>query len=189
MRALRNIFAAVGLALATLAAVSLSVYALTNPPTFAPRMFQTQQVHYIRFSANFNSCTLASGTCSFKIGALPYNAWLSTVQQQITTSFNSGSTDTIAIGISSGGAQIVAAQSVHGAAGDAAALTVIHPGIVTTGNLATSTGADGGFDVWVTYASGGGAPTAGAAQYVLTYFAPNDGSCAPVPLGSTAGPC
>ena len=184
MRNMRKILYGLGFSLLATAA-----FALTVPPTFSPRMFQTQQVHYMRFTVNFNSCTLASGTCSFKVGAIPYNSWLTDIRQQITTSFNSGTTDTVGIGTATGGVTLVAAQSVHGAAGDAAALTVVHPGITSTGNGIASTGAEGGFDIWVTYTQTGSAPTAGTAVYLLTYAAPNDGSCAPVPLGSTAPAC
>lgn len=191
MRSLRNIFhglkavvaASVGLTLATAA------FALTAPPTYSPRAFQTQQLHYMRFTVNFNSCVLVSNTCSFKVGALPYNAWLVSASQQIITSFNSGTTDTVALATASGGAQLVAAQSVHGSAGDATALTLVHPGIASVGSGASQTGAEGGFDVWAVYAQTGAAPTAGQAVYLIQYAAANDGSCAPVPLGATAGAC
>jgi hypothetical protein len=113
--------------------------------------------------------------------------------QQIATSFNSLSTDTIAIGVTSAnGNELVAAQSVHGAAGGATALTVVSTaaGTVVTGAGATSTATNGsGFDIWVKYAQTGTAPTAGAASYIIEYAAPNDGSCAPVPQGSTAIAC
>ena len=56
MRSLRTFLsAAVGTALLATAA-----YALTAPPSFNPRMFPDQQTHYLRFTANFNSCTLAA---------------------------------------------------------------------------------------------------------------------------------
>lgn len=167
--------------------------ALTIPPNFAPRMFQEQMTHYLRFTVNYNSCVLSSGSCTFKVGAVPYNAWIVRGYQQIVTSFNSGTTDTIAIGVTSTNAnELVAAQSVHsGGGGGATALTVVSTaaGTVVTGDNATSTGGNGGFDIWVKYAQTGAAPTAGSASYVLEYFAPNDGSCGPVPLGSTAGAC
>jgi hypothetical protein len=160
--------------------------ALTFPPTFAPRQFNTQQTHYLRFTVNFNSCVLASGTCSVKVGAVPYNAFLVRAYQQIITSFNSATTDTVAIGTAVGGGQIVAAQSVHGAAGAATALTLPSAGITPTGNGTTPSGGDGGFDIWAVYAQTGTAPTAGQAIYVIEYIAPNDGACQPTPISSGA---
>jgi hypothetical protein len=178
-------------AVVALAAVLVAPFAkaLTSPPTFAPRYYQTEQTHYFRFTANFNSCVLVSNTCSFKIGAFPYNAWLLRASQQIITSFNSATTDTVALGTASGGAQLVAAQSVHGAAGDATALTIVHPGITSVGNGISQTGAGGGFELWVTYAQTGAAPTAGQAVYLFEFAAPNDGSCVAVPLGATSPAC
>lgn len=174
-------------AAALIGAVGLA-RALTSPATYAPRMFQTQQVHYERFSFAFNSCVLVSNACSLKMGALPYNAWLTTFRQQIITSFNSGTTDTIGFGLASGGVTVVAAQSVHGAAGDATALSLVHAGITLTGNGVTPTGLDGGFDLFATYAQTGSAPSAGLAVFELEYVAPNDGACTNAPLGSVPTP-
>ena len=183
---------AAAIAFAALSGFTAStVYALTSPATFAPRNFQTQQTHYVRFTVNFNSCVLVANACTLKIGALPYNAFIVRGYQQIVTSFNSATTDTLAVGISQTSAnELVAAQSVHGAAG-VSTLTIASTGSGTqvTGNGATQTGADGGFDVWVKYAQTGAAPTTGQAVIVLEYFAPNDGACAPVPTGATAGAC
>jgi hypothetical protein len=179
-----------GLALFATSGVAL---ALTIPPSFNPRMFPSQQTHYLRFTINFNSCVLASGSCTVKVGAVPYNAWILRAYQQIATSFNSLSTDTISIGVTStSGNELVAAQSVHGAAGGATALTVVSTaaGTVVTGAGATSTATNGsGFDIWVKYTQTGTAPTAGAASYIMEYAAPNDGACSAVPNGSTAIAC
>ncbi len=62
-------------------------------------------------------------------------------------------------------------------------------GIAVTGNGIAQTGPNGGFDVWATLTATTGAPTAGSAQYVIEFIAPNDGSCAPVPAGATAPAC
>ncbi len=188
MRNLRAIM----VGLAALFGVATAAFALTVPPSFEPRQFSTQQTHYLRFTVNYNSCVLSAGSCAFKVGALPYNAFVIRGYQQIVTSFNSGTTDTLSIGVTQANAnELVAAQSVHGSAGGATALTIVstNAGTVVTGDGATQTGTNGGFDVWVKYAQTGSAPTAGQAVEVLEYFAPNDGSCAPVPLGATAAAC
>lgn len=161
--------------------------ALTFPPTFAPRQFNTQQTHYLRFTVSFNSCALVSNTCSAKVGAVPYNAFIVRAYQQIITPFNSGTADTVALGTAPGGAQIVAAtNSVHGAAGAATVLALVSAGITPTGNGTTPNGGDGGFDIWAVYAQTGTAPTAGQAVIVIEYIAPNDGACLPTPPSSGA---
>jgi D-alanyl-D-alanine dipeptidase len=165
--------------------------------SFAVRSFPDQQVHYWRFTVNFNSCQLpaAAGNCSVRVGALPYNAFMLRATQQVTVAFNSTTTDTLALGTTSGSGNIVAAQSTH-AAGPAAALTLANPGLGAVGAGVTGNGAaqtaqlGGGFDIWATIAyTGATAANAGQAIIVLEYAAPNDGSCAPVPANATAPAC
>src|SRR5271154_718737 len=185
----------------TLSVVSMAAFALTVPPTFSPRQFVTQQTGYIRvnvtitgaggISANGVSCTLVSNACSVKVGAVPYNSFIVRGYQQILTSFNSASTDLLGIGTTTAGVNLVAAQSVHGAAGGSTALTIVaaNAGLAVTGNGIASTGTDGGFDIYVNYSQTGTAASAGQAILVLEYFAPNDGTCVDVPLGSTGVAC
>ena len=162
-------------------------------PQFNPRSFASQQTTYTRFAVNFNSCTLpaAAGNCSFKVGAIPYNAFIVRGYMQVYTAFNSTTTDTVAVGTASGGAQLVAATSTH-AAGPGAALTIVaaNLGTAATGNNILPTGANGGFDIWATIAfTGATAATAGNAVVVLEYFLPNDGACTSVPMGQAAAGC
>ena len=181
----RGIGAALGLILSAVAA-----FALTIPPQYAPQQYTSAQTHYVRFTVNFNSCVLVSNTCSVKVGALPYNSFVVRAYQQVYTAFNSGTTDTLAVGTASGGAQLVAAQTVHATtAGLPLTVVAANLGTAATGNKIAQTGANGGFDVWVTYAQTGAAPSAGSAVIILEYFAPNDGSCVTVPLGGTAAGC
>ena len=173
-------------------------YALTKPPTFAPRNTISQQVAYFRINANFNNidgqpCVYVSLKCTVKIGALPYNAYVIRATQQIITNFNSSVSDTLSIGLTSTSAnELVAAQSVHTGAGNQATLTVVSSGsgVQLTGNNAVQTGADGGFDIWVQLIAGATpTATAGQAIVILEYISPNDGSCTDVPMGATAGAC
>jgi hypothetical protein len=196
MRALRNIFAAVGFGLATLAAVTLSAIALTVPAQYSPRVFQTQQTHYIRFTFNFNSCVIPAGAavCTVKVGALPYNAFLTAVHWQIITVFNPTTSATISLGTTSTAAtNIKAALNVFTGQATTAGLDTAFAGAgeLVTGSGAASTGADGGFDLYATYTTGanGSQGTTGQIVFILEYIGPNDGSCAPVPLGSTATAC
>lgn len=178
-----------GLALSW-ALVATVAYALTIPPTVSPRQFPTQQTHYVRFVVNYNDCVLVSNTCSVKRAALPYNSFIVRAYQQVSTAFNSGTTDTLALGTASGGGQIVAAQTVHaGTAGLPLTVLAANLGLAATGNGIAQTGANGGFDLWSVYAQTGAAPSAGQAELIVEYFAPNDGSCVYTPLGSTNPPC
>ena len=185
---LRSTVAALGLGLMT--AGALAPAALGQ--TFPPRYLTDQQTTYTRFAVNFNSCVVPiAGGCSFRVGAVPYNAFMVRGYMQVYTAFNSTTTDTVAIGTASGGAQLVAATSTH-TAGPGAPLTIVaaNLGTAATGNNATQTGGNGGFEIWVTLAStGAAAPTAGNAVVILEYFLPNDGACAAVPMGSTAPGC
>jgi hypothetical protein len=123
--------------------------------------------------------------------ALPHNAFVVRGTQQIITAFNSGTTDTVSVGVTATNAnELVAAQSVHGAAGvSALTLAATGAGTQAAGNGVTQTGSSGGFDIWVKHAQTGTAPSAGQVVIVLEYFAPNDGDCGPVPNGTTAPAC
>lgn len=170
--------------------LGLAAWALTVPPTVSPRQFPTQQVHYARFVVNFNDCVLVANTCSVKRVALPYNSYILRASQQVSTAFNSATTDTLALATTSGGGQIVAAQTVHtGTAGLPLTIVAANLGIAATGNGIAQTGTNGGFDLWSVYAQTGAAPTAGVAEIVLEYIAPNDGSCVYVPQGATSPAC
>ena len=160
--------------------------ALVLPPSYAPRQFPDQMTHYLRFTVNFNSC-VPVGNCSFKVGALPYNAFITRVTSIVPTAFGS-TTNSIALGTASGGGQIVAAITATAAVNTPTAGTVV-AAENNTGNGATQTGTNGGFDVWATMSFTGTAPSTGTAVVVIEYFAPNDGSCQPVPMTATAGAC
>lgn len=202
---LKNLGRAGVAAMFALLVTSMAVFALTVPPTYSPRQFQTQQTAYLRFvvqatgtgvSVNGVSCAAAvtgGGNCSVKIGALPYNAFVVRAFQQVTTAFNSTTTDTLGIGTATGtgNQNIVAAQTVHaGTAGLALTVVAANLGIAATGNGIAQTGANGGFDLYATFVyTGANIATAGTAVVVIEYFSPNDGLCIDVPQGATGVAC
>ncbi len=171
--------------------VGPAALALVVPQAFAPRQFPTQQVHYLRFTVNFNSCVYVSLTCSFKVGALPYNAYVLRINNQVTTAWNAGTSQSIALGTSSAGANIVASAATGPSTGGGAASTVVaaNLGVAATGNNIAQTGTNGGFDLWATITIVGALPTTGQTNYVLEYIAGNDGQCGPVAIGGTAAAC
>ena len=167
-------------------------------PNFSPRYFGDQQTTYTRFSVNFNSCNVVVGTpCSFKVGAIPYNAFIVRGYTQTFTSFTGATTMTASLGtaVATPG-NLVGATSIL-TAGNAAALTIAATGlglgvngtVGVTGNNAAPTGSNGGFDLWVTLTTTVAAPTAGSAVMILEYVLPNDGACTSVPTvpGATIG--
>ena len=190
MRKLRTILGLVGVLLSATVALALTV-----PPTYAPREFSSQQIHYFRVnvalgSINGQGCVLAAGSCSVKIGAEPYNSLMKAVTIYPVTTFNSGTTDTVAIGTASGSGNILAATTVHtSATASIVSSSLAGFGLAVTGNNVTPTGSNGGFDLWVTYAQTGSVATQGQVILAIDYMAPNDGTCTMVPLGSTAAAC
>lgn len=193
-------------AICAVLAASAVAMALTVPATYPPRMFGTEQTHYLRFTVNFNDCVLASNTCSLKRGAVPYNAFIVRAYRQLITAFNSGTSDYIAITAAAAACTTTTGNcgatanvlvmpetgaGIHGTAGTGAiSLTVFagSAGTNATGAGDTPTGADGGFDIYAQYLQVSTAPTAGQAVYVLEYIAPNDGSCTTPALGAVPSP-
>ena len=204
MRILRNIGGGGAASLLLLGALAATpaIAQPAQPRSFAPRMFSDQQTTFLRFSITPTSCVLpaAAGSCSFRVGAVPYNSFILRGYMQVYTAFNSTTTDTVAIGtgnVASGNsANLVAATSTH-TAGNAAALTIAptglglgNPGV--TGNGAVQSGGNGGFEIYATIAyTGAAAATAGNAAVILEYIAPNDGACSTnlLPGATTLPPC
>lgn len=191
--------------------------ALVIPGQFAPRQFPTQQVHYERHvvslaagsTANTTvvtvdgvvACITAASTtsanCSVRIAALPYNAFVVRGYVQVPTACNTGGTGpacTLSLGTTSGGTQLVNGQSIISSiAGTAMTIVAANLGIAATGNGITASGANGGFDLFLTItetATTMTEATTGTAIVVLEYFAGNDGGCVVnVPIAGTAAAC
>jgi hypothetical protein len=189
------------------ALVALGIGAIIAGPVFAttqtitpltiknPRVLQEQATHYIRFTVNYNQCPLrtADTACSFRVAALPYNAFLVAISKQIITTFNPTTSATIALGTTGQGTDIMAAFNVF----TGQATTAVYDtgfaaaGEAVTGNGATPTGTNGAFDVYATYTVGaaGSQGTQGQVIFIIQYIAPNDGGCSAVAAGATATAC
>lgn len=181
---------AVGAALGSLLTAPIAVFALNVPAQYAPRYFQTQQTHYIRFSLQVTSCVQVSNSCTIKVpAALPYNSLVMRVTAITNTAFNSTTSDGITLGITSASHNeiVSSACSIHAQA--IVACTVLATAGSATGNGATQSGLDGGFDLFINWTGGGGTPNTGNAAIVIEYVAPNDGTCTAVPLNTTATGC
>jgi len=183
-------------------------FALTIPPTFAPRYFPTQQVHYERHIVTFSpsgmtadglfTCVWNASTpfvCAVKVGALPYNAYVVRISMQVTTACTASTACGVGMGtgtVASGNQlNLMATASILSTTG-AVNQTVVaaNAGIAATGNGIAQSGADGGFDLFITGTATVALPTAGTAVLVLEYFAGNDGGCiTPSIAGGTSPAC
>lgn len=170
---------------------------LTINPTRSvpPRVFDSQQTHYVRFVYNYNQCPLRSGdtACSMRVTSLPYNAFVTTIHKQIITTFNPTTSATIALGVSGQDTTLMAAFNVFTGQSTAAVTDTGFAGAgeLVTGAGATQTGLNGGMDIYATYTVGaaGSQGTQGQVVFIIEYIAANDGSCIKVPLGSTGVAC
>lgn len=175
--------------------VAATTTTITSQNTRPPRILPDQQTHYVRFTVNYSDCPLRTTdtACSRRVASLPYNAFLVAISKQIITTFNPTTSATIALGTTGQGTDIMAAFNVF----TGQATTAVYDtsfssaGEAVTGAGATSTGAAGGFDVYMTYTVGaaGSQGTQGQAVFIIQYIAPNDGSCVAVPAGGTSGAC
>jgi len=178
-----------------LLAITGLAYAQRTP---SPRVFPSQQVHYERhiititgtgFSVDQGqlgqACAFVAATCSVKFAAVPYNAFIVRGNWFQNVACNAVTTCTMSIGTASGGAQLVSALDIKTVTAGAPALTIVTAGqgSQVTGNGIAQTGANGGFDLWVSVSSTGGLPSAGSIVFTLEYLGPNDGNCVAVPIG------
>jgi len=196
MKIIRNLAGAFGIGLSVLAVAALStpVFAQPvplSPRSFAARVFPTQQTHYLRFPITFNSCVPVSLVCTYKVGSVPYNAFIVRAFTQTYTTFTGATTATASFGTTSTAAVNLMAATTILTAGNAIAQTVAAGGLGTTvtGNGIAQTGTLGNFDIFVTITYTVANATAGNAVGIIEYIAPNDGACIAVGSGATAPGC
>jgi len=154
----------VGAAVAAPAAGLGLLLALTIPPSIAARNSGEQQLHYFRY--RFTVANVPALSAGLKIARLPSRAFINSISVYVSTAFNSVTTDSIQLGSTASGVDILAAgTSIH--AGGYTALT-------SAAGLGIVVGTTGEQDVYLKYASTGGAASAGDATLVITYFPDND---------------
>jgi hypothetical protein len=204
MKLFRNLMAAAGIALSMLAVASFSLIAPAmaqavpaGSRSFQAREFQTQQTHYLRFTLNFNSCVVPAGaaTCNIKVGAVPYNSFLTGINYQLITTFNPTTSATWSLGTNTTGTNILAAQNVFTGQATTEVSLIASNAFAGQGELVTGAGATqtgrGGFDIYAVYTTGanGSQGTQGVVVFIISYIAPNDGTCIAVPLATTGIAC
>jgi hypothetical protein len=162
-------------ALALLAFGTGAALALTNPPSYSPRVLQTQTTVHFRKTVNFNDANIATGV---KFGALPQGAYITGVRCYVSTAFNAGTTNSIAVGTTASGSDVLAAGTTAGT--NCVAATTGNQNITSAAGLGlavaagTPTGSNGGFDLFARFTQTGTAATAGQVTIVIDYIANDD---------------
>ena len=175
------------LMLAAIAAAAMvgNAYALTPEPdqTRVPpiRHIRVQGVNYIRFNINWNDPNISGGVLLPM--SLPANAYILSIDADVTTAFNAGTTNSVSIGVTKSSANEIAAAGttagtniVAGSTGMNHLTAAAGLGVVVTGNTSDQQG--GGsipayVPVYAKYAQTGTAATAGAVTIIIAYV-PND---------------
>jgi hypothetical protein len=134
----------------------------TFPPTLPARNAGEQQIHCFR--TRFQVANVPAFAPGIKIGRLPARSFLSRVQIYKAAAFNSATTDTIQLGSTQTGVDLLGATDVKTAAGyvdltAAAGLGIVQP-------LET--------DLWMRYLQSGAAATLGDVTVLISYFPDND---------------
>lgn len=120
------------------------------------RKTQLQLLHQISRTINYNDTGVSSGLA---VGVLPSGARLLRIQTVIETAFNAGTTNTISVGTTAGGTDLVNAT----AAGSAALTTTACPAAKVV-QAADQT-------IYASYAQSGTAASAGVATIICEYLA------------------
>jgi hypothetical protein len=128
----------------------------------------SQKVHFIRRRVQFSDLNIAAGT-GVKIGRLPNRAFVSAVKMHLTTVYNSTTSDTLQLGTTATGVDILAATNVHtGASTGFSNLTsAAGLGLAVTGSAEV--------DVFVKLAPGtASTATTGDVTFTIEYIPDND---------------
>ena len=131
----------------------------------APRVNTTQQIDFIRRTLNFGTQTTQM------VGSLPVGAYITDVSSYVVTAFNAGTTNPLLVGVTPGGAELLAAADTTmatpgyytNARGKGLLLTQAASAPNTTGD------SEGGVGVYVNYTPTGTAPTTGQVVVVIAY--------------------
>jgi hypothetical protein len=168
---LRNLIAAAGLFVLTALTVIGGAIAVTpydGTRNFPARFFSTQQVHYYRFTVNFNDPQI--GTFQ-QIGTVGKAAFITNVEVEVVTAFNAGTTNTLTVGTTSTNInEIVSSADLTGNGSSSLSTQVTR---VTRG-FGRSLTASGDTGIFVKYAQTGTAATNGQAIVVITWVPNND---------------
>jgi hypothetical protein len=165
------------LAFALLGAAVMPASALYVDQNRVPqaREFSTQQVHYLRFTFNYSDPALQA------FSALPANSYILSIDADVTTAFNAGTTNVFTIGTTTTATEIVGSSGSNavitaGTAGIYHVTAAAGLGVAVTGNTTYQTyqGQYPQVPLYVKFAQTGTAATAGSVTVVIAYVPNND---------------
>lgn len=125
-----------------------------------PKLYQTDQVHYLIFRVAYNSTGIASGV---RVGTIPSGSYIIGTDGHVATVFNAATTNVVLVGTNatSPNNNIIAAADLDETA---TGLTQnVKPTGVALGPLTADT------DVFATYTQTGTAATTGSATIIVKY--------------------
>lgn len=118
------------------------------------RQFHTQQVHFLRTLINYND----ADALTRNIGTIPAGSNLLRINTCVSTAQNAGTTNTISVGTSSGGTDLV-----NAAAAGSVTANVVTQAPSGKSLLASDT------TIWATLTQSGTAATAGVVEVTIEY--------------------
>lgn len=150
--------------------------ALYNDQTrkYLPRYVNEQVVQYYRLTVNYNDPNIGS---SQVFGALPANAYILSIDADVTTAFNAGTTNVLTLGFTAGTHnEIVASGITAGSIGIYHLTSAAGLGLAVTGVTANQIGGTVPpyVPLYANYAQTGTAATAGSVTIVISYIPNND---------------
>ena len=126
------------------------------------RRIHTQQVHYLTKTVNFGDAGIAVGLL---MGTIPANSVIVSTAIVVATVFNAATTNALVVGITQGGAEVVA--SADSAAGVLGLKTLVSATVGINAYAAVDQ------KIYVAYTQTGAAATTGKA-YVTVMYVPMD---------------
>lgn len=133
------------------------IMALTVPPSFPARGDTDQRLHTIRFRFQ-QSVNLASFAAGRKLCRIPNRAFIHSIKLYKTTAFNSATTDTIQLGSTAAGVDILAATTIQG---------VGYVDLTAAAGLGMVVANE--FDLFAKYVQSGAVATAGDVSVLISY--------------------
>ena len=156
---------ALALGLVGLVAISGVALALNGSvnTNFSARQNSTQQTNYYRFTLNYSDPNISSGQ---KFGRLPASAFISALKCHVTA-FNGGANNTVTIGTTALGTEIVGASDLN-------ELSSTYQSLTSAQGLGLYVTSSGEVNLYARYWYTSTAPTAGSVTCVVEYIPNND---------------
>jgi hypothetical protein len=141
-----------------------------------------QALCYYQVTINFNDTNISTGQ---NFGALPKNAYILSIDSDVTTAFNAATTNVLTIGATQANANEIVADGASATANISNSTTTIATGIrhlttavglalAVTGSSTYQTALNGAVPLYAKYTQTGTAATTGSVTIVICYTMAND---------------